>query len=107
MSYHFMRLILMFDLPIVTKKQKRIYANFRKWLLQRGYLMLQYSIYVKIFANNDSLEQHKIVLKKNTPKEGQIRLITLTEKQFARMDIILGGKSNQEDKLTVDPFVHI
>lgn len=64
-----MRLVLMFDLPVITNKQKRIYTKFRKELIQRGYLMLQYSIYVKIFANRDSAVKHIEMLKKRCRKK--------------------------------------
>ena len=46
-----MRLMLFFDLPVKTKKERRVYANFRKYLISKGYMMIQYSVYVKIFAN--------------------------------------------------------
>lgn len=93
--------------PVITNKQRRIYTNFRKELIQKGYLMLQYSVYVKIFANRDSAVQHIDNLKKNIPQEGQIRILMLTEKQFARMEIILGGRSNQEQLITIDPLIVI
>lgn len=107
MGYDFMRLIVLFDLPVITKKQKRIYSNFRKYLIQKGYLMMQYSVYVKIFANRDSARNHIDILNKNIPQEGQIRIIMLTEKQYSRMQIILGGKSNQENIITINPFIII
>ena len=53
-----MRLILMFDLPMVTKKEKRVYTRFRKSLIQNGYIMMQFSIYSKIFNNRESADNH-------------------------------------------------
>ncbi|PTF93852.1 CRISPR-associated endonuclease Cas2, partial [Staphylococcus chromogenes] len=53
MSYRFMRVLLMFDLPVETKQQRRIYSKFRKRLLENGFLMMQYSIYIKSVANKD------------------------------------------------------
>ena len=95
----------MFDLPVKTKKEKRKYMKFRKFLLSKGYLMLQYSIYVKIAANRDAIVNHIEVIKKNVPDEGQIRILMLTEKQYARMEVILGGKSKQESIITIDPMI--
>jgi len=100
-----MRLIVMFDLPVKTKKDRRTYTKFRKFLIMKGYLMLQYSIYVKILANRDSAVKHILVVRKNVPKEGQIRILMLTEKQFSKMEIILGGKSRQEDVITEDALI--
>ena len=47
MIYDFMRLILFFDLPVVSKEDRRIYATFRKYLIKNGYIMMQYSVYYK------------------------------------------------------------
>lgn len=100
-----MRLILFFDLPMKTKKDRKVYTQFRKYLISKGYLMLQYSVYSKIFANRDSVMNHKSVLKKECPKKGQIRILMLTEKQYSKMEVILGGKSKQENVITIDPFI--
>jgi CRISPR-associated protein Cas2 len=105
MSYEFMRLIVMFDLPVKTKKEKHRYTEFRKFLISKGYLMLQYSVYVKIFANRDASIDHIKLIKRNVPKEGQIRIMMLTEKQFSRMEVILGGISRQEKTITEESFI--
>ena len=105
MIYDFMRLIVMFDLPVKTKKERRKYTKFRKFLLSKGYLMLQYSVYVKIAANRDSLDKHIKIVRRNVPDEGQIRILMLTEKQYARMEVILGGKSRKESIVTHDPLI--
>lgn len=100
-----MRLILMFDLPVKTKKERRIYTTFRRYLIGKGYLMLQYSVYVKIFANRDATVDHIKMIKKNIPQKGQIRIMMLTEKQFSRMEVILGGVSRKESLVTDDPMM--
>lgn len=92
--------MLFFDLPVKTKKDRRAYANFRKDLIRKGYMMIQYSVYVKIFANRDSATNHIKILKRDLPKKGQIRIMLVTEKQYAKMEIILGGISMQEQRLT-------
>lgn len=95
----------MYDLPMITKKDKRKYAEFRKYLISKGYLMLQFSVYVKLFANRDSAQTHIDIIKKNLPKEGQIRILLMTEKQFSRMEVILGGISFVEKIITDDPLI--
>lgn len=104
-SYEFMRIVLMFDLPVITKTQKNIYTRFRKFLLKKGYLMLQYSIYVKLFPNRDAATRHIRVIKASVPQEGQVRIMMLTEKQYANMEVIIGGRSKQEKIITVDPLI--
>ena len=96
MIYEFMRLVLFFDLPMTTRKEKRIYAHFRKYLIKNGYMMMQYSVYCKIFPNREAAVKHVNILRKNVPNAGQIRLLMVTEKQYSKIEIIVGGKSNQE-----------
>ncbi|WP_241957687.1 CRISPR-associated endonuclease Cas2, partial [Staphylococcus devriesei] len=55
-SYRFMRVLLMFDLPVETKQQRRIYSKFRKRLIEDGFLMMQYSIYIKSVINKDAAD---------------------------------------------------
>lgn len=105
MSYDFMRVLLFFDLPVITKKQKRKYIEFRKFLIRKGYLMLQYSVYSKLLNNRDSAIQHIEVIRRAVPIEGHVRIIMLTEKQYARMEIIVGGKSKREKLTIIDPFL--
>lgn len=105
MIYEFMRLIVFFDLPVKTKKERRIYQKFRKMLISRGYVMLQFSVYAKIFPNRDSVTNHITTLKKDLPKKGQIRLMMLTEKQYSKMQVVVGGKTKEENTFTIDPLV--
>lgn len=100
-----MRLILLFDLPVNTKSERTIYARFRKHLISKGYLMLQYSVYVKMFPNRDSAINHINAIKRETPKKGNIRLLLLTEKQYAKMTVIVGGKSFQENIITKESLL--
>lgn len=95
-----MRLLIFFDLPVKTKKDRLTYSRFRTALIKRGYSMIQYSIYCRILANRDSADNEKVALKRIVPDKGNIRIMIVTEKQYAKMEIIVGGKSNQEQKLT-------
>lgn len=97
MSYRFMRVILMFDLPVETKQQRRIYSKFRKRLLENGFLMMQYSIYVKSVINRDAATLSVNQIKQFLPREGHVRALMITEKQYEKMQILLG----EEDKNSV------
>lgn len=107
MIYDFMRLILFFDLPVMTKTDRRNYALFRKYLIQNGYMMMQFSVYCKIFANRDAAVKHAAMLYQNIPPKGQIRLLLVTEKQYAKIEIISGGKSLQEEIVNSESFIKI
>lgn len=69
--------------------------------------MMQYSVYCKIFPNRDAAVHHIIKLKKYVPKDGQIRIMLVTEKQYAKMEIIVGGKSKQEEIVNSQSFIKL
>ncbi len=94
MSYRFMRVFIMFDLPVETKAQVRTYTKFRKQLIQDGFLMMQYSIYIKSCINKDAARQTVNNVKRYLPKDGHVRSLVITEKQFEKMMILVG----EEDK---------
>lgn len=105
MGYSYMRMILFFDLPVKTKSERKVYIKFRNALIKKGFFMLQYSVYTKIYANRDAAEADKSVVKKISPEKGNVRIMIVTEKQFSRMEIIIGGISNQEKILTEESFI--
>lgn len=67
--------------------------------------MLQFSVYAKIFPNRTSLTQYIEGLKRNLPSKGSIRIMSVTEKQYEKMLILVGGKTVQEEMITDDPMV--
>lgn len=81
----------MFDLPVQTKKQRRDAAAFRSFLLKDGYYMLQYSIYVRVCNGMDAVQKHKARLRAHLPDNGAIRLLTITEKQYEAIEVLLGN----------------
>lgn len=92
-----MRIIVFFDLPVVIPRERREYTRFRKFLLQDGYTMLQFSVYTRICNGDDGVSKHMRRLKEHIPPvNGAIRAIKITEKQFEGMDILLGTTTNEE-----------
>ncbi|MFV0559317.1 MAG: CRISPR-associated endonuclease Cas2 [Enterococcus sp.] len=92
MSYRYMRMIVMFDMPTQTADEKKAYRKFRKFLLSEGFIMHQYSVYSKIVLNGTASKAMQARLKQNNPKKGLITLLSVTEKQFARMIYLSGDK---------------
>ena len=90
----------MFDLPTKTKKQRRKYTWFHKELEKEGYIMIQYSVYAKVFSSTESANLGKKRIKefvKHNLKDGNIRLLMFTDKQFGAMEVIIGKKPIEED----------
>lgn len=92
----FMRLMIFFDLPTKTKAEKKAASQFRTFLKKDGYYMMQWSVYSKICNGADAVDMHKRRLKDNLPPYGSIRTLTLTEKQFESIDILLGIRKPNE-----------
>lgn len=87
MNYRFMRCILFFDLPSVTKSDLREYRKFTKTL---GFVMYQESVYTKLCLNETVVDSSINEVRKNLPKEGQVSILTITDKQFSSIKNILG-----------------
>jgi CRISPR-associated protein Cas2 len=97
-----MRMMVFFDLPTVTKAEKRAYTLFRRFLLNDGYDMIQFSIYGRILNGSDAEEKHMKRLVANLPAEGSIRVLTVTEKQYAGMKLLVGMPLFQEKKVNAN-----
>ncbi len=86
----------MYDLPVVSEKDKKIYSKFRRFLLNDGYIMIQYSIYSRICKNHDDILKHINRIRQNTPDKGNIRLLQVTENQYNNMLLLSGNKVDDE-----------
>lgn len=91
-----MRILVFFDLPTTSAKAKREYVLFRRFLLKDGYDMLQWSVYGRIVNGVDSMQTHLKRLEANLPPAGSVRCLTVSEKQFAQMKILVGEPKKQE-----------
>lgn len=85
-----MRVIVMFDLPTDTSMDRRHYRQFRKYLIQDGFVMMQESIYIKICLNMHAVEQVEKNIKKHRPPSGLVQIMSVTERQFTSMKLIVG-----------------
>jgi CRISPR-associated protein Cas2 len=92
----FMRMLVFFDLPVVTKADRRAYTVFRRFLLNDGYDMIQFSVYGRILNGADAEQKHMKRLLANLPPEGSVRVLTVTEKQYASMRLLVGLPLFQE-----------
>ena len=104
MSYRYMRIMVFFDLPTLTAENKREYTRFRKYLIKSGFIMLQESVYCKLALNGTVSEAVVQGIRKNRPLEGLVQILTLTEKQFSKMEMVTGEYKSevlQSDKRLV------
>lgn len=85
-----MRVIVMFDLPTETSMERRHYRRFRKYLIDDGFVMMQESIYTKICLNMHAVKQVELNIEKNKPPKGLVQIMSVTERQFASMKLVVG-----------------
>ncbi len=100
-----MRMLVFFDLPVVTRAERRAYTVFRRFLINDGYDMIQFSVYGRIVNGSDAQEKHMKRLVSNLPSEGSIRVLTVTEKQFASMAILVGMPLFQEKQVSTNQML--
>lgn len=89
-----MRLILFFDLPMETSKNRHDYAVFHKYLIKNGFIMMQKSVYSRLVVNNVTSQAIKEKVAKNLPPEGIVELLEVTENQFSRIEYLVGEKQS-------------
>lgn len=84
----------MFDLPVTTAANLREYNRFRKFLIKSGFMMMQESVYCKLALNTTVAEAITQNIRKNKPQDGLVQVFTMTEKQFSKMEFIVGSKKS-------------
>ena len=87
-----MWVIAMFDLPTFTPQDRKAYARFRKDLIEDGFTMMQYSVYSRHCASIENAEVHAKRMGERVPAAGEVRFLTITDKQFARIRVYVGKK---------------
>lgn len=97
-SYSVMWLFVMFDLPVETKAQSKSAAQFRKSLLKDGFVMHQYSVYIRPCASLEATETHIKRIKMIVPDEGLVSIVKITDKQFSDTIQFVGKKRKPEPK---------
>ena len=105
MSYRFMRLIVFFDLPVETSAQQREYRQFRKFLVRNGFVVMKESVYSKIVLNPTAAAAVQENVRKHKTSGGLIEMMLVTERQFERIEIVVGEPQSEvvdsDDKLVI------
>lgn len=94
MNCRYMRVIVFFDLPTYTAADRGDYNKFRKFLLRDGFFMMQESVYCKLAMNQESANALILQVKANKPKDGIVQILTVTEKQFSNIEIVVGDNKS-------------
>ncbi len=93
-SLRFMRILVFFDLPMKTLEDMRSYRKFRKALIKNGFIMMQESVYCKLLTTPSVENSVRNLIHKNKPEKGIVQTLLVTEKQFSKMEFIVGEWKN-------------
>ena len=93
-----MWVIVLFDLPTEDKKMRRDYTHFRKFLLEDGFVMMQYSVYMRHSSSSENAQAHINRVRACLPPDGEVRIIKITDKQFGRIEVFYGKKRRRIEK---------
>jgi CRISPR-associated protein Cas2 len=94
-EYRIMWVLVFFDLPTETKKEKKAYVDFRKRLQCDGFTMFQFSIYLRHCASHENADVHIKRVKSFLPEKGQVGILCITDKQFGNMELFIGKKETK------------
>lgn len=97
-GYRIMWMVLMFDLPVMTKPQRRAATKFRQWLLDEGWEMSQFSIYLRWCVGKEQGNARLRVIARQVPKDGKVHVLMVTDKQFETMAVFRGPARERERK---------
>ena len=85
-----MRLLVFFDLPTETGEDRRNYRKFRRCLIKNGFMMLQESVYCRMVITPTAERAFMDVIRKHKPPAGTVQMLSVTEKQFSKMEYLVG-----------------
>lgn len=89
-AYRIMWVLVMFDLPTETKQDRKVYAKFRKQILDNGFSMFQFSMYIRHCSSRENADVHIKRVKGILPPKGHVGILNITDKQFGMMEIFRG-----------------
>lgn len=89
-AYHIMWLFVFFDLPVLTKPQRKQATRFRKALEKDGFSMMQYSVYVRHCPSKENMEVHVKRVRLALPIAGQVSILAITDKQYSEIRNYIG-----------------
>ena len=105
MRNRYMRLMVFFDLPVESAKQRKEYGLFRRFLLKNGYLMLQESVYTKLVVSEANAGAAIQKMRKHRPPEGIVQVLKVTERQYETMEYVTGNRVAYDEIDTMEEFL--
>ena len=95
-EYRCMWVLVFFDIPVETKKQRKVATGFRKDLIKDGFTMFQFSIYMRNCPSRENADVHIKRVKNNLPEYGHVGILKITDKQFGMMELYFSKKPTEK-----------
>ena len=103
-GYRLMWMMVLFDLPVMTKKERKAATGFRNFLLDQGFEMSQFSVYMRFCAGKEQVEVYTRRIRESLPKTGKVHILGFTDKQYENM-VCFDGRKREPDRKTPEQYV--
>lgn len=103
-GYRLMWMMCLFDLPVGTKKERREATRFRNFLLDQGFEMSQFSVYMRFCAGKEQVEVYTRRIEKSLPKTGKVHILAFTDRQYENL-ICFDGRTREPDRKSPEQYV--
>ncbi|WP_202966383.1 CRISPR-associated endonuclease Cas2 [Treponema endosymbiont of Eucomonympha sp.] len=95
-KYELMWMMVLFDLPVVEKQERKDAVDFRNFLLDNGFSMVQFSIYIKVLSGTDACQKYYGLIERHLPEQGKVDIVTITDKQYGNIKSYAGKNKNRK-----------
>ncbi len=99
-----MWMMVLFDLPVVTKPERKAATKFRNFLLDQGFEMAQYSVYMRFCAGKEQAETYTKRVERNVPRTGKVYVVYLTDRQYETI-ITFDGRTKEPPKKNPEQYL--
>ncbi len=97
-GYKLMWMFVMFDLPVVTTADRKEYTRFRNYLLDSGFDMAQFSVYLRLVSSKERVKHFERSIANQLPNNGKVQIISITDKQYKNIKSYYGQSQFIQDK---------
>lgn len=103
-GYRLMWMMVLFDLPVLSKKERKAAAKFRNFLLDQGFEMSQFSVYMRFCSGKEQAETLTKRVEKGTPKTGKVHIVYFTDKQYENI-VCFDGRKREPGRKNPEQFL--
>jgi CRISPR-associated protein Cas2 len=91
-GYRLMWMMAVFDLPVMSVEQRRRATRFRNDLLDLGFVMMQFSVYLRHTASKEQANELADEVSRRVPAAGKVDVLLFTDKQYESIRTFRGDR---------------